>query len=109
MLGGSNLFPRPQVRLQSPSKQLQQHLKANLGDGRVISSFAQLVPDEGVLSVRKLVEAKERSALAHLLADEVSSFVVNVCVLHAEDEGEFCVAQFGEVVDCVGAVFRGCW
>lgn len=107
MLRRSSLLPRSQVRLQSPPKQLQQHLETDLGNGRVVPPFAQLVPDEGVLGVRELVEAEECAALAHLLPDEVPTFVVDVRVLDAEDEGELGVAQLAEVVDCVRAVWGG--
>ena len=40
--------PRTQVRLQRPAEELEEHLEADLGDGRVVASLAQLVAYEGV-------------------------------------------------------------
>ena len=40
--------PLPQVRLQTPLKQLQQHLETYPTDGGVVAAFAELVSYESV-------------------------------------------------------------
>lgn len=37
---------RPEIELQCPIEELQEHLEADLGDRRIISPFAQFVSDE---------------------------------------------------------------
>jgi hypothetical protein len=37
-----------QIQLQRASKQLQQHLKADLGNGRIVPSFAELIPNKRI-------------------------------------------------------------
>lgn len=37
-----------QVQLERATKQFQQHLKANLGDRRVIATLAELISDKSV-------------------------------------------------------------
>lgn len=84
------------ISLQQPPKHLEQHLKARLGDSRVISALAQLITDKGVLSPRELVEAEADSGLAQLEANQVASCVWNMGVLDAKDHGylSFDVGQF---------------
>ncbi len=45
-------LPHPQLRPQRPPKNLQQHLKANPRNGRIIAPFAQLVADERICCER---------------------------------------------------------
>ncbi len=78
------VIPRTQVRLQDAAEQLQQHLEANLGDGRVVATLALLVADEGVLRPGELVEAEHDTRVPELLADEVAALVRHVGVLDAE-------------------------
>jgi hypothetical protein len=37
-----------QIELQSPTEQLEHHLRAHLGERRIVPSFAQFVSDEGI-------------------------------------------------------------
>lgn len=96
----------PQLRLQHPPKLLQQHLEADLGDGRVISSLAELVPDKRVLRPGELMEAKDYPGLAKLLANEITTGVGNVGVFDAKDHGDL-TSDTGEEVECVVGVRRG--
>lgn len=41
----------PQIQLQCPSKQLQEHLKADLANGRVIAALAKLITDKRICRV----------------------------------------------------------
>lgn len=104
-------FPSPKVRLQHPPKHLHQHLKTNLGNGRVIPPLAQLIPDKRVLRPRKLVPAKRHPGIAQALADEVPAGRWDVRVLDAEDEGQLGGAGWGgelrEEVEGVGGGGRG--
>lgn len=102
----SPAHPIPQLRLEHPPEQLQQHLEASLGDGRVVAAFAQLVADEGVLRPGELVPAEDAAGLAELGADEVPSRVRDVGVADAEDEGRL-AAEEGELVEGVWGVGGG--
>jgi hypothetical protein len=103
LLGGSILGT--QVRLERAREQLQQHLEADLGDGRVVAALAELVADEGVLRPGKLVEAKDGASVAQLLADQVPARVGHVRVLDAKDHGHLAL-ELGEPVERVVAVGR---
>lgn len=96
-------IPRPQIHLERPAKQLQQHLEAGLGDGRVVAAFTQLVADKGVLCPCELVPAKHDAGVAHLLANEVAAGVGDVRVLDAKDHGDFAF-ELGQLVERVCAV-----
>jgi len=37
-----------QINLQRPAKEFEKHLKAQLGYGRIVATFAELITDEGV-------------------------------------------------------------
>jgi hypothetical protein len=37
-----------QIQLQSATKQLEQHLKANLGNSRIVPALAELIADKGI-------------------------------------------------------------
>jgi hypothetical protein len=37
-----------QIQLQRASKQLQQHLKARLGNSRIVPALAELIADKGI-------------------------------------------------------------
>jgi hypothetical protein len=37
-----------QIQLQSATKQLEQHLKANLGNSRIVPALAELITDKGI-------------------------------------------------------------
>lgn len=39
---------RPEIKLQCPTEELQEHLKADLGDRRIISPFAKFVSNERI-------------------------------------------------------------
>lgn len=45
-----------QIKLESTLKDFQQHLETNLGDGRIVSPFAQLISDEGMLCSKDFVK-----------------------------------------------------
>lgn len=75
----------PKVRLEHASKDLLQDLETNLGDGRVVTPLAELVPDEGVLGPGKLMEAKDDAGFTELGANEVATRIRHVGVLDAED------------------------
>ncbi len=92
-----------QIRLEHPPKDLQQHLEAHLGHGRVVAALAQLVADKGVLRPRKLVEARDDAGRAHLGADEVAPGVGHVRVLDAKDHGGLAL-ELVELVQRVDAV-----
>lgn len=106
------LLPRSltQVRLQHPSKSLQQYLEADLGDGWIVPSLAQLVPDERMLRPRELVEAECHSGFSELGADQITTGVGHVCILDAKDQGYFAVLELLELVDGVRSneTGRGC-
>lgn len=103
----ANNLGSPQVRLQHAPKQLQQHLKAHLGDGRVVAALAQLVADEGVLGPGELVEGGGDAGLAQLGADEVAALGGDVGVLDAEDHGDLGVREGRQQVEGVRAALRG--
>ena len=78
---------RAQIRPQRPPKQLQQHLETELGEKRIVAAFAQLVPDEGVLRVRGLVEGETDAVLVQGAADQIPAGGRDVGVFFAEDLG----------------------
>jgi len=83
-------FPIPtlswsQIPVQSPSEQLQKHLKANPRQGRIIPPFGQLVTDERMLSPRQFVETEGRARLVQGLANQIATFRWDVVVPFAED------------------------
>jgi len=96
-------IPLSQIRLEHAPKQLQQHLEADLGDGRVVAALAELVADEGVLRPRKLVEAENDARVPELPADQVAPAVGDVRVLDAEDHGHLAL-DLRQLVDRVIAV-----
>src|SRR5688572_3160665 len=100
MLRRGNLANRlPQLRLQNPPKQLQQNLKANLGDRGVISSLTQLIPYKRMLRPRELMEARGHTSFAHGGSDQVAAGRGNVGVFDAEDHGDFAVSERGKEGD----------
>lgn len=95
-----------QVRLERAPEQLEQDLKADLGDGWVVAALTELVADEGVLRPGELVEAEHDTVLAQLLPDQVPACVGHVCVFDAENQGRLGLGLVQEV-DGVVAVGRG--
>jgi hypothetical protein len=39
---------RAQIGAQGAREELEEHLEADAGDGRVVATFAQLISDEGI-------------------------------------------------------------
>jgi hypothetical protein len=76
---------RPQITRQRSPEQLQQHLKANARDRRIIPSLTQLVSNEGVLRPGHFVETESRSGVVQRLADKVTPFRWNMVVALSED------------------------
>lgn len=89
-----------QLSLQHPSKQLQQDLKADLCNRRIISSLAKLIPDERMLCPRKLMETRCHFCGPQGLPDGIAAGGWYVGVFHAKDHGHFAVFEGGEEVDC---------
>jgi hypothetical protein len=99
---------RSKVRLQGPVEKLKQDFETHLCDGRVITTFAQLVSYECMLRPRELVEAKHHAGASQLLADQVASSVWNVRVLDAKDHSHFAF-DLAEPVNGVLAIFWCFW
>lgn len=78
--------PRPQINLQRPPKQLQQHLEARLRNRGIIPPLAELIPDKRVLRPRELVPREHDPSVPQLLPDQVAAGVGHVRVLNAEEQ-----------------------
>lgn len=109
MLWRSYVLLAAQVRLEHAAKQLQQDLKADLGDGGIVSALAQLIADKRVLRPRKLMPASDDASLAHLGADQVPSGIGYVGILDAKDHGDFALelAKLVQSMDAVGGSIGG--
>lgn len=92
--------PLSQINLQRTSKQLEQNLKASLGNSRIISALGQLIPNEGMLRPSKLMEAEDDTCIAEFLPNQITTCIVDVGVFDAEDEAYFAF-EFGKEIDCV--------
>lgn len=104
VLGWGNVaVPGPQVSLEHPAKELEEHLEADLCDGRVVAALGELVADEGVLGPGELVEAGGDAGLAELGADEIATGVGDVGVLDAKDHGDLALEPVEEVEGVVAA------
>lgn len=75
----------PQIRLQHPAKQLQQHLEANLGNSWIIASFAKLVSNKGMLRPGEFVKTENTARFTEFIADQVTTLVGDVGVFYAKD------------------------
>jgi hypothetical protein len=62
VLRGTFALRWTEVAPQGSSKQLQEHLPADSRNGWIVSTFAQLVPNESMLCVGRLVEAEGDSS-----------------------------------------------
>lgn len=100
--------PLPQIHLQRPPKQLQQHLEADPRNTRVVTAFTQLIADERIypptisakpsipltvtseartptLRPGNFIEAKADALLMQRLPDQISARRRDVGVFLAED------------------------
>jgi len=73
---------------QRPLKQLQQHLKAYSRDNRIVSPLAQLIPNEGMLSMRNLVQTKHNPSILQRLPNQISPGTRHMCILLPKDHDE---------------------
>lgn len=95
-----------QINLEGPSKQLEQHLKARLGDGGIVTPLGQLIPNEGMLRPGELVKRKHHTGVAEFLPYQITARVVDMGVFDAKDEADFAF-ELGEAVDGVDRVRGG--
>lgn len=77
----------PQIRLQRPPKQLQQNLKTDLRNSRIIPPLTKFIPNKSMLSPRKLVKAKHHTRIPEFLPNQVPPLIRDVRILDAEDHG----------------------
>lgn len=104
-------FLGAKVGFKGSSKQLEQDLEADLGDGRIISALAKLVPDESVLGPGKFIETGDNTGLSQLGTDQIPPGIRDVGVLDAKDHGHLGMLQLGQEIDGVIAIsgaFDGC-
>jgi hypothetical protein len=94
-----------QIRLERATKQLEQNLKADLGNGRIVAALAELVADKGVLGPGELVKAEDGARLAQLQPDQIAARVRDVRVLEPKDHGDLTL-EVAELVNGVVAVGR---
>src|SRR6478609_1312108 len=78
-----------QVCLQNTTKEFKQDLEADLGNGRIVATLAELVTNKGVLSPGKLVEASYNTSFAELGTNEVPASVRDMCILDSENHSNF--------------------
>lgn len=94
-----------QIQLQGAPKQLEEHLKADLGNSWIIPTLAELITDKGiwirllvstfVFGVRRFVqltlrpgdfiETEQDALIMQGLADEIASLGRDVVIVFAED------------------------
>lgn len=94
-----------QIQLQCPSKQLEEHLKADLANGRVIAALAKLITDKRICGVerasandalypreatltlrpRDFVETEQNTFVMQGLADQITAFGRDMGIVLAED------------------------
>lgn len=94
-----------QIQLQGAPKQLKQHLKADLGNSRIIPTLAELITDKGIwirilvsifvfgvkrfgqLTLRPsdFIETEQDTLIMQRLADEIASLGRDVVIVFAED------------------------
>lgn len=93
-----------QIQLQGAPKQLEQHLKADLGNSRIIPTLAELITDKGIwisilvstfvfgvqrfvqLTLRPsdFIETEQDALIMQGLADEIASLGRDVVIVFAE-------------------------
>lgn len=94
-----------QIQLQGAPEQLEQHLKADLGNSRIIPTLAELITDKGiwisilvsifVFGVKRFVqltlrpsdfiETEQDALIMQGLADEIASLGRDMVIVFAED------------------------
>ena len=75
----------PQVAVESPIEQFEQHLEADTCQCWIISTLGELVADESMLCPSWLVEAEHHTCVTQCLADEVAARWRDMSVFLAED------------------------
>ena len=98
-------LPRPEIPIQRPPKQLQQHLETYPRNARIISPLTQLIPNERMLSPRNLVEAECSIRFMQRLPDEITAFWRDMIVTLAEDHDELAVDVFDSLETVVVSAF----
>jgi hypothetical protein len=95
-----------QIGLEDTTKEFQQDLEADLGNGRIVATLAELVPDESMLRPGELVEASNDTSLTELSTNKIAASVGDMSILDAKDHGNLSL-ELMEKVQSVIAVRRG--